>query len=147
MAFTPADLTLAIAKAEQDFAATTKKPTDEYIVNIRKVLTPVLMKEKPYDQLNNQHSLDGVILTEDRYKQIYKKGPHVVPPEVSVYNFTINTKARKQSPRERNWRMNPNAPTERYTMHSTLVVSTSSCLSLTRHGKRNWKIRERSTQT
>ena len=125
MAFTPADLMISIAKAKQDFAGTTNKPTDEYIVNIKKVLTPVLMKFKPYDQLNNQHSLDGVILTEDRYKQIYKKGPHVVPPEVSVYNFTINTKARKQSPRERNWRMNPNAPTERYTMQLKLVVSTS----------------------
>ena len=65
MAFTPADLILAIAKATQDFAVMTNKPTEKYIVNIRKVLTPVLMKVKPYDQLNNQHSLAGVILTED----------------------------------------------------------------------------------
>ena len=70
MAFTPADLTLDIAKATRGFVATTDKPTDEYIVNIRKVLMPIMMKVKPYDQLNNQHSLDGVILTEDRYKHI-----------------------------------------------------------------------------
>ena len=49
MAFTPADLTLAIVKATQYFVATTNKPTDEYVVNSRKVLTPVLMKAKPYD--------------------------------------------------------------------------------------------------
>ena len=49
MALTPVDVTLAIAKATQDFVATTNKTTDEYIVNIRKVLTPVLMKAKPYD--------------------------------------------------------------------------------------------------
>ena len=57
MAFTPADLTLAIVKATQYFVATTNKPTDEYVVNSRKVMTPVLMKVNPYDQLNNQHSL------------------------------------------------------------------------------------------
>ena len=65
MAFTPEELTLAIAKATQGFLATTNKPTDKYIVNIMKVLTPVLMKVKPYEKLKNQHSLDGVILTED----------------------------------------------------------------------------------
>ena len=62
---------LAIAKATQGFVETTEKYTDKYIVNIRKLLTPVLIKVKPYDQINNQHSLSGVILTEDRYKHIY----------------------------------------------------------------------------
>ena len=71
MSFTPVDLTLAIAKATQGFVATADKPTDEYIVNIRKVLIPVLMKVKPYNQLNSQHSLTGVILIEDCYKHIY----------------------------------------------------------------------------
>ena len=94
MAFTPADLTLAIVKATQDFFATTNKPTNKYIVNIRKVLTPVLMKFKPYDQLNNQHSLAGVILTEDHYKHIYNKGPYVVPSVVSIYDVTIDANAK-----------------------------------------------------
>ena len=107
MAFTPEDLTLATAKATQGFVATTDKPTDKYIVNIRKVLTPVLMKVKPYDQLNNQNSLAGVILTEDCYMHIYKQGPYVFPLVVSVYDFTINANAEKRSSRERNWRMNP----------------------------------------
>ena len=39
MAFTPEDLMLAITKATEYFAARTNKPTDEYIVDIRKVLT------------------------------------------------------------------------------------------------------------
>ena len=51
MSFTPEDLTLAIAKATQDLAETTNKPTDKYIVNIRKVLIPFLMKVKLYDQI------------------------------------------------------------------------------------------------
>ena len=63
MVFTPVDLTLSIAKATQDFEATTNKPTNKYIVNIRKLLTTILMKVKSYDQLNNQHILAGVILT------------------------------------------------------------------------------------
>ena len=84
MAFTPADLTLAIVKATQYFVATTNKPTDEYVVNSRKVLTPVLMKVNPYDQLNNQHSLAWAILTEDRYNNIYNQGLYVVPSVVSV---------------------------------------------------------------
>ena len=53
MVFTPEDLTLATTKATQGFVATNDKPTDKYIINIRKVLTPVLMKVKPYDQLKN----------------------------------------------------------------------------------------------
>ena len=53
------------------------------------------MKVKPYSQLNNQHSLSGVILTEYCYKHIYKQGPYVVPPEVSVYDVTIGAKAEK----------------------------------------------------
>ena len=70
MAFTPEDLTLAIKKATHRFIATTDKPTDEYIFNIRKVLTPILIKFNPYYQLNNQNSFSGLILTEDRYKHI-----------------------------------------------------------------------------
>ena len=95
MAFTPADITLAITKATQDFAETTNKPTDEYIVNIRKVMTPVLMKVNPYEQLKNHHSLDGVVLIEYRYKHIHNQGQYVVPPVVSVYNVTINANTRK----------------------------------------------------
>ena len=72
IAFTPEDLTVAIAKATQGFVATTNKPNDEYIVNLKKILTPVLIKVNPYDQLYNQHSLAGVILTEDCYMYIYK---------------------------------------------------------------------------
>ena len=124
MAFTPADLMISIAKAKQDFAGTTNKPTDEYIVNIKKVLTPVLMKFKPYDQLNNQHSLDGVILTEDCYKHIYRHEPYVLPPEFSVYDVTINAKAGNHSSREKNCHMNPKSLTELYMMQPKLDVST-----------------------
>ena len=51
------------------------------------------MKVKPYDQINNQHSLAWVILTEDWYKHIYNQGPYVVPPVVSVYDATIDANA------------------------------------------------------
>ena len=37
----------------------------------------------------------GVILTEDRYKHIYKQGPYVVPSVVSVYDVTIDANAEK----------------------------------------------------
>ena len=100
MAFTPADLTLVIAKATQGFVATNDKLADEYIVNIRKLLTPVLIKFKPYDHLKNQHSFAGVILTEDSYKHIYKQGPYVVPSVVGVYDVTIDAKAKKNDRQE-----------------------------------------------
>ena len=124
MVFTPADLTLAIVKATQYFVATTNKPTDEYVVNSRKVLTPVLMKVNPYDQLNNQNSLAGAILTEDCYKHIYRHEPYVLPPEFSVYDVTINAKAGNHSSREKNCHMNPKSLTELYMMQPTLDVST-----------------------
>ena len=95
MAFTPSDLTLNIAKDTHGFVAITNKPNDKYIVNISKVLTPIMMKVKPYKQINKQHSLDGVILTEDHYKYIYKQGPYVVPSVFSVYDFTIDANAGK----------------------------------------------------
>ena len=60
------------------------------------------MKVNLYDNLNNQHSLDGVVLTEDRYKHIYTQGPYVVPPDVSVYDITIDAKTGVQSSREKN---------------------------------------------
>ena len=146
MAFTPADPTLSILKATQDFTATTNNPTNKYLVNIRKVMKPVLTKFNMYDQLNNQYSLARVILTEYLYKHIYKHGPYVILPEVSVYDVTIDSKARKKLSIEQNWRMKPNAPTQCYTMQPTLVVSTSSCPLLTRHCTRNWKMRTHSTQ-
>ena len=90
MAFTPADLTLSIVKATQDFVATTNKPINKYIVNIRKVLTPVLIRVKLCKQLKNQHSLAGVILTEYLYNNICMQGPYVVPLVVSIYDFTID---------------------------------------------------------
>ena len=90
MSFTPADLTLAIAKATHGFVETNDKPTNKYIVSIRKVLTPVLIRVKLCKQLKNQHSLAGVILTEYRYKNICMQGPYVVPLVVSIYDFTID---------------------------------------------------------
>ena len=52
LATKPAELTLAIKKASEIFAVIATKPTDDGIVNIRKLLVPVLMITK-YDELKN----------------------------------------------------------------------------------------------
>ena len=46
----PADLTLALQKATEGFTAIVDRPTDNYLIEIRQLLLPVLMKTK-YDDL------------------------------------------------------------------------------------------------
>ena len=45
-----ADITLALQKATEVFTATVDRPTDTEIIDIRKLLLPVLTKTK-YDEL------------------------------------------------------------------------------------------------
>ena len=57
----PADLTLAIQKATEGFMVIVDRPTDNDLIEIRKLLVPVLMKTT-YDELTLQHNLSGVVL-------------------------------------------------------------------------------------
>ena len=65
----PANLTLALQKATEGFTAIVYFPTDTDIIDIRKLLLPVLMNTK-YDKLTLTHNLLGVILPTERYKHI-----------------------------------------------------------------------------
>ena len=67
-----ADLTLALQKETDGFTAIVDRPTDTSIINIQKLLLPVLMQTK-YDKLALTHNLSRVILPRDRYKHIYEK--------------------------------------------------------------------------
>ena len=65
----PADLTLALQKATEGFEAIGYRPTDTYIIDIRKLLLPVLIKTK-YEDLTLTHNLSGVIIPSKRYEHI-----------------------------------------------------------------------------
>ena len=88
----PADLTLAIQKAIEGFTAIVDRPTDNYLIKIRQLLLPVLMKTK-YNELTLTHNLSGVILPSERYEQIYKKGAYLIPPVIALYDDTIDKDA------------------------------------------------------
>ena len=84
-----ADITLALQKAKEGFTTIMYHPTDNDIIEIRKLLLPVLMKTK-YDKLTLTHNLSGVILPSERYKQIYKKGAYLIPPVIALCDDTID---------------------------------------------------------
>ena len=88
----PADLTLALQKVMEGFTAIVDRPTDNNLIEIRQLLVPVLMKTK-YDELTLTHNLLGVILTSERYQQIYKKGAYLITPIISLYDETIDKDA------------------------------------------------------
>ena len=88
----PADLTLALQKAKEGFTVIVDGPTDNYLIEIRKLLVPVLIKTK-YNELTLTHNLLGVILPTDIYEQIYKNGAYVIPPVILLYDDTIDRDA------------------------------------------------------
>ena len=68
----PANLTLALQKAAEEFMAIVDRPTDNDIIEICQLLLPVLIKMK-YDELMLTHNISGVILASGRYEKIYRK--------------------------------------------------------------------------
>ena len=88
----PDELTLAIHKATEGFTVIVDRPTDNNLIEIRKLLVPVLMKTT-YDKLTLQNNLAGVILPTERYEQIYKKGAYVIPPVIPLYDDNIDKDA------------------------------------------------------
>ena len=67
-------------------------PTDNDIIDIRKLLLPLLIKTK-YDELTLTHNMLGVILSTKRYDHIYKKGSYLIPPVITLYNNAIDKEA------------------------------------------------------
>ena len=88
----PAELTLAIQKAMEGFTVIVNRSTDNDLIEIRKLLVPVLMKTT-YDELTLQHNISGVILPAERYEQIYKKGDYAIPPVIPLYDDNIDKDA------------------------------------------------------
>ena len=66
LATNPTELTLAIQKATEGFTVIVDRPTDNNLIEIRKLLVPVFPKTA-YDELTLQHNLAGVILPTERY--------------------------------------------------------------------------------
>ena len=56
----PSDLALALQKATDGFTVIVDRPMDNNIIDIQKLLVPVLMNKK-YDELTLTHNLSGVI--------------------------------------------------------------------------------------
>ena len=85
----PDDLTLALQKATEGFAAIVDRPTDSDLIEICQLLLPVLMKTN-YDELTLKHNLSAVILPSEHYEQIFKKGAYLIPPVITLYNDTMD---------------------------------------------------------
>ena len=68
------------------------RPTDNYLIETRQLLLTVLMKTN-YNELTLTHNISGVILTYERYEQIYKKGAYIIPPVIALYDDTIDKNA------------------------------------------------------
>ena len=92
LAIKPAELTLAIQKSTEGFTVIVDRPTDYDLIEIRKLLVPVLMKTT-YDELTLQHNISGVILPAERYEQIYKNGAYEIPPVIPLYDENIDKDA------------------------------------------------------
>ena len=99
LATKPADITLALYKATEGFIAIVDRPTDTDIIDIRKLLLPVLMKTK-YDKMTLTHNLSGVILPTKRYEHIYSNGAYLIPPVIALYNDTIYKDATRTEVRQ-----------------------------------------------
>ena len=67
-------------------------PTNIYLIDIRQLILPVLMRTK-YDEITLMHNLSGVIIPSERYGQIYKIGAYLMTPVIALYNDTINKDA------------------------------------------------------
>ena len=90
----PVALVAAIEKAAEHFLPDSKKPTDEYLVRLKKVLTPIFMNVRPYDEGNGGiHNLSVIVLATPRYVEVFNKGLFVVPPVVPMYDDTIPDQA------------------------------------------------------
>ena len=92
LATKPADLTIALQNATEGFTAILDCPKDTSIINIRKLLLPVLMKTK-YDKLTLTHNLSGVILPIERYEHIYSNGAYLIPEVIALYDEKIDKDA------------------------------------------------------
>ena len=68
------------------------RSTDNDIIDIQKLLLTVLMKTK-YDELTLTQYISGVILPSERYEHIYKKGAHLIPPVIALYDDKIDKDA------------------------------------------------------
>ena len=85
----PANLTLSLQKVMEGFTVIVHRPTDNNIIDIRKILLPFLMKTK-YDELALTHNLSGVILPTNKYKHIYSKGAYLTLTVIALYDDTTN---------------------------------------------------------
>ena len=81
----PDNLTLALQKATDGFTVIVDWPTDTEIIDIDKLLFPILMQTK-YNELTLTENLSGVILPTDRWKNIQAKGAYWNPPVVTLYD-------------------------------------------------------------
>ena len=88
----PNELTLAIQKATEGFTVIVDRPTENDLIEIQKLLVPVLMKTT-YDELTLKHNLAGFILPTERYEQIYKKGAYAIHPVIPLYDNNIDKDA------------------------------------------------------
>ena len=88
----PSDLTLALQKKTQGFTSTIVRPTDTNIIDIRKLLLPVLMNTK-YEKLTLTHNILGIILPTKPYKHIYSNKNYLIPPFTALYDDTIDKDA------------------------------------------------------
>ena len=95
--YTTANLIAAITKPAGNFVHDASKPMEYYIVPIKKVLTPILMSFKPYDEGNVViHNLYGIVLNTSFYVEVFGVGQSVVQPVLPMYDETIPDNATRK---------------------------------------------------
>jgi hypothetical protein len=81
---TPTEVLASFRAAQEIFVTIAGKPSDEDIIRIREVLTPLLLSI-PYDESHDDNNLWGIIASKDDYGDRYNQAVFTVPARPPIY--------------------------------------------------------------
>ena len=81
---TPTEVIACFQAAQENFVAITGKPTDEDIVRIREILTPLLLSIL-YNESEENNNLWGLIASKEDYKDRYNQAVSTSPVRPPIY--------------------------------------------------------------
>ena len=81
---TPTEVIASFQAAQDIFVAISGKPTDEDLVRIREILTPLLLSI-PYDESHEDNNLWGLIASPEDYADRYNQAVFTVPTRPPIY--------------------------------------------------------------
>ena len=85
----PEELSTLFGVAQEDFEVENGQPNDIYLVEIRSVITSILLLD-PYDEDNGNHNLVGLVWSTSKYKATHQGNlVFCSPTRPSIYDPTI----------------------------------------------------------